>query len=227
MTMVCGTWARLATLALVVRAAVCPAAVAAQGEGAAAAAPAPAAPPQVQAVYVDTPPIIDGKLDEPCWSQAAKLTDFYVLNADQPLPEETTAFICVDDKAVYVGFVCKDRTPEDIRAVETRRNGDLWSDDYVVLEFDPWHQHRDYYAFIVNARGTQVEQIPGGSAAKIEWRGDWKGAAVRTPDGWTAEMAIPFSILRYPPGQTTFGFDVGRFLAKEQLTLTCPNAGRP
>ncbi len=57
--------------------------------------------------------------------------------------------------------------------------------------------------------------------------GDWKGAALRTPGGYQVETAIPFSILRYPPGQTTFGLIVNRFLAKEQLWLCWPYTGRP
>jgi hypothetical protein len=195
-----------------------------------AAAPADAAagtPPQVEAVYVDQPPVIDGTLDDACWAEAAKLSDFYVLTADQPLPEETTAFVCVDSTAIYLGVICQDRTPDDIRAVETRRNGDVWNEDCVYFEVDPWNQHRDTYAFLVNARGTQSDIVPGGSATKTEWRGDWQGAAVRTPDGYQVEMAIPFSILRYPPGQTTFGFSVSRFLAEERLWLCYPDAGRP
>jgi hypothetical protein len=193
-----------------------------------AAAPAPPRTPvQIPAVSVATPPVIDGKLDDACWSQATKITYFYVLTADQPVPEETTAFLCVDRTAIYLGVICKDRTPEDIRALETRRNGDLWSDDCIALELDPWNQHRDTYSFLVNARGTQADDVPGGSATKTEWRGDWKGAAVRTPDGYQVEMAIPFSILRYPPGQTTFGVIVNRFLAKEQLWLCWPYTGRP
>ncbi len=75
-----------------------------------AAPEAPRTPVQVPVVYVNTAPVIDGKLDDACWTQAARLTDFYVLDLDQPVPEETTGLICVDDKAIYVGFICKDRT---------------------------------------------------------------------------------------------------------------------
>ncbi len=178
-------------------------------------------------MYVDKAPVIDGKLDDTCWVDAARLTDYYVLDTEVPLPEETIAFIGVGSSAMYVAVVCKDRTPEDIVATETRRNGDIWSDDCVVFELDPWHQHRDLYSFRVNARGTQSDDIPGGSAAKTEWRGDWTAAATRTADGWIAEMAIPFSILRYPPDQTTFGFVISRHLASRNLWVSYPNAGRP
>jgi hypothetical protein len=179
-------------------------------------------PPVVQAVYVDAAPVIDGKLDDPCWSQAARLEGFFAPNVDQPSPEETIGLICVDSTAIYVGVICRDRTPEDIKGTETRRNGEIWNDDFVELDLDPWHKHQDAYFFDVTAAGTQFEAIPGGSAAKIEWRGDWKAAATRTPEGWTAEMAIPFSILRYPPGQSTFGFALARGFAKERIWTAYP-----
>jgi len=179
-------------------------------------------PPAVQAVYVETPPVIDGKLDDPCWGQASRLEGFFVSNIDMAVPEETIGLICVDDKAIYVAAICKDRTPEDIIATETRRNGDIWQDDLVELGLDPWHKHSDIYWFQVTARGTQNEEIPGGSATKIEWRGDWRAAATRTPDGWQAEMEIPFSILPYPPGQSTFGFVVSRKFAQERVWITYP-----
>jgi hypothetical protein len=194
--------------------------------GAEAPAPEPRTPPQVQAVYVDAPPVIDGKLDDECWSAAARLEGFFVPDQAQPIPEKTVGLICADEKAIYVGVICEDRTPEDIRGVETRRNGSVWRDDYVAVELDPPHGHQVAYDFCVTARGTQLEVVPGGSAAKIEWRGDWKGAAARTPEGWTAEMEIPFSILRYPRGQSTFGLALARHLAEEQLSVIYPDMGK-
>jgi len=179
-------------------------------------------PPVIQAVYVETPPLVDGKLDDACWQQASRLEGFFAPSIDQAPPEETVGLICADNAAIYVAFICKDRTPDDIRAVETRRNGEVWADDSVEFDLDPWHRHQEMYYFLVTPRGTQVEGIPGGSATKIEWRGDWTAAASRTPDGWQAEMAIPFSILRYQPGQTTFGFSLFRGFAKERIWVAHP-----
>jgi len=179
-------------------------------------------PPAVQAVYTDAAPVIDGQLDDACWSQASRLEGFFVPDTDQSVPEETIGLICVDDKAIYFGAICRDRTPEDIKATETRRNGEIWNDDWVELRLDPWHQHENIYSFDVTPNGTQYERIPGGSATKIEWRGDWTAAATRTPDGWTAEISVPFSILRYPPGQTVFGFAIQRGFAKERVEAVYP-----
>ena len=195
-------------------------------EGAAAPASRANQPPVVEIVYVDAAPIIDGQLDDECWSQAARLEGFFLPDLEQPVPEETVALICADDAALYVAVICHDRTPEDIVSNETRRNGDIWDDDIVEFDIDPWHGHREMYSFQVTPCGTQCEDIPGGSATKIEWRGDWTASACRTPEGWQAEMAIPFSILRYPPGQDTFGFTIWRHFAQEQLWCVYPDMGQ-
>ena len=191
-------------------------------------APAPEAEagrPTIEAVYVDTAPAIDGQLDDPCWAEATRVEGFYCSEWDAPVPEETIALICADGDAIYIAVICNDSTPEDIVADETRRNGDLSTDDGIRIWLDPTRQHRDYYAFDVNARGTQAENIPGGSATKIEWRGDWTAAAARTATGWQAEVAIPFSILRCPPGQATFSFAIGRDFARERVSGIWPDMG--
>ena len=183
-------------------------------------------PPVVEAVYVEEPPTIDGQLDDACWAKAARLEGLFCPDLDQPVPEETIGLICVDEEAIYVGFLCHDRTPGDIVANETRRNGDIWNDDWASFDLDTWHTHGGTYTFIVTARGTQQEAIPGGSATKIEWRGDWTAAACRTTEGWQAEMAIPFSILRYSPGQDIFGFTIGRHFAEERVWACYPIMGK-
>jgi hypothetical protein len=185
-------------------------------------------PPDIQAAHVETPPQIDGQLEDPCWEQASRLEGFCCLEVDRPAPEETIGLICVDDKAIYVAVICRDRTPEAIVANETRRNGEVDEDDHIGFRLDPWHKHGEYdsYIFYVNSLGTQAEEIPGGSATKIEWRGDWSAAACRTPDGWQVEMAIPFSILRYPPGQETFGFAITRQFIKQDIQICYPDVGR-
>jgi hypothetical protein len=182
--------------------------------------------PVIDAVYTNMPPVIDGKLDDACWSQASRLEEFACPGVDTPPPDETRGLLILDEKYLYAAFICKDKTPDDIVANETRRNGDISRDDFVVLAVDPWHKHNDFYQFEVTARGTQAELIPGGSATKIEWRGDWTAAAQRTPDGYQVEMAIPLAILPHAPGQNTFGLALLRNWAKENIMAICPNTGR-
>ena len=62
-----------------------------------------------------------------------------------------------------------------------------------------------------------------GSATKIEWRGDWRAAARIVKDGWVAEMAIPFSILRYPlADRPPFGVCFARRLKRTEAWSDWP-----
>jgi hypothetical protein len=182
--------------------------------------------PAVQVPQAEAPPVIDGGLDDACWTKASAYSDFYCPDWDGAPPEKTTVYITADQEALYVGVRCEDRTPGDIVANETRRNGAIWQEDHVEVMVDPTHQHKDYYTFVVSARGTQAENIPGGSATKIEWRGDWPAAACRTDFGWTAELAIPYSLLPCAPGQDVIGLAVVREYAKERVVGVWPNVGK-
>jgi len=176
-------------------------------------------PRSLEAVKTAHPPNIDGKLDDPCWQEAPRATDFVDKFFDRLVDDQTIAYLLYDDENIYVAFYCYDSRPDRIVARETKRDGNFWNDDYVSFCIDPFHahlfEHRSY--FVVNAIGTQFSRIAGGRASKTEWKGDWRGAASRVPDGWTAEMAIPFAILSHPSTDepVTIGINFDR---KQQCT---------
>jgi len=175
-----------------------------------------AAPPSIAAVTVDAPPVIDGLLDDACWQQATHIEGFWRETVDAPELERTEAWICCDRQAVYAAFRCHDSRPLEIRCDQRKRQGTMERDDRVEFYLDAEDQGRSFYTFCVNPVGTQLDRVPGGSSDKIEWRGDWRASAHIDESGWEAEMAIPFSILRYPEGQDCFRFYFERHLAREE-----------
>jgi hypothetical protein len=183
-------------------------------------------PPRLEAVSVEQGPVIDGALDDACWQAATRVKGFSRVDKEGPEFEPTEAWLCHDAHSIYVGFYCHDSRPAEIQALQRKRGGDISQDDAATISLDVNCDHRTAYAFGVTARGTQVETIPGGSAAKYEWRGDWRAAARVVEDGWTAELAIPFSILRYPERQQTFGVHFGRYLARMTDWSCWPDLGR-
>jgi hypothetical protein len=180
----------------------------------------PSQNPTIPAVKVEAAPQIDGLLDEACWQTLPPLTGFY--HELKPAAEETRVRLCYGPEALYVAFECEDREPQNIRGQQTKRNGNMEKDDTVGLGLNPLGDLRTYYWFWVNPRGTQSEEIPGGSASKVEWRGDWQAAAKVHERGWNAEMAIPFSLLKYPRGQKRFGVIFLRHLARLQESSNWP-----
>jgi hypothetical protein len=181
-----------------------------------------AAPPVVTVMNVTSPPKLDGLLDDACWQGLTEYTEFFDNNTGEPATISTSARICRDDKNIYVAFHASDPHPERIRTNEKKRNGAFKTDDIVMVDFDSTHLHRAYSLFIVNAIGTQFDSIEGGSAANIEWRGDWQGTGKIVDDGYNAEMAIPFSMLKYNKNQTSFGVCFERWFPEEQRWVCWP-----
>ncbi len=201
---------------------------------AAAAAPAwpadqPDAGPNLPAVVVEQPPVIDGKLDDAAWAAASHLLDFMRSDVERPAAEQTEAWVCLDRGHLYAAFRCHDRQPGRIRADQTKRSAGLSTDDHVMLMVDPVHDHQDgeCFCFYVNPRGTQDDTVPGGTATQIGWKGDWQAAARMTETGWEAEIAVPLAMLRYPTGQQTFGLRLGRHLEREKEDDIWPFLGAP
>lgn len=176
--------------------------------------------PEIHAVRMETPPVIDGIVDEPAWQRCPETSGF--THERQPPAQETRVRVGYDTGHLYFAFHCLDPEPGLVRALQTKRNGSMGDDDTVTAGIDPLADRRTAYWFTVNALGTQQEEIPGGAAAKIEWRGDWRAAARRDKDGWTAEMAVPFDILRYPRGQKRFGLIFRRNVSRIAQESTWP-----
>ncbi len=163
------------------------------------------------------PPTIDGRLNDPCWKTATKADGFFRYGGGQAPPpgEQTQAWICADKTRLYFAFRCLDDHPELIKAGETRRNGNIYHDDYVGMDIDSQNSRRGFSSFFVSARGTQAESLEGGTADNITWAGDWTAAVRRTKHGWNCEMAIPFALLRYARGTKAFGMVLYRQLGRQ------------
>lgn len=166
--------------------------------------------PRIPAVRLSVAPVIDGVVSQDEYGDAPVISGFH--RDLEPVKVGTTVRVACDNNTMYFAFVCETPNPSGIIANQKRRNGNLSSDDYVAVGIDPRGDRQQAWWFRVNPRGTQDEDIPGGAAAKIEWRGDWKAAARITEAGWSAELAIPFELLRYPAGQNRFGLSFERNL---------------
>lgn len=176
--------------------------------------------PEFTVPLCPSPPKIDGILDDPCWKTALHADKFYRLTS--PVTQPTEAWITADSTHLYVAFHCRDSDPNAIRAMETQRNGNTWEDDYVSVDIDSQNQHAGFSQFIVTARGTQNENLEGGTADNITWAGDWRAATKRTTDGWTCEISIPFGLLRYPRGARAFAIQLERKVARETTSEFWP-----
>ena len=162
------------------------------------------------------PPVIDGRLDEPVWSQAPVATGF-IQSKPRPGAEaslRSEARVLVDAEAIYVGLTYFDPEPAKILTPLARRDDETVS-DWAFVEIDSRHDRRSAFSFGVNPRGVQVDGLwTDDTVYDSSWNAVWEAAAHADARGWTAEFRIPFSQLAFslPPdgGDLVWGINFYR-----------------
>src|SRR5437016_1232347 len=90
---------------------------------AAGVAAAPLVNPEIHAVRMETPPAIDGVVDEPAWEGCPEASGF--THERQAPAQETRVRVGYDAAHLYFAFRCLDPEPGLVRALQTKRNGSM------------------------------------------------------------------------------------------------------
>jgi hypothetical protein len=159
-------------------------------------------------------PNIDGRLDDPVWQRAEVSGGFWNSIQDRLPSDQTEVQTAMDNEYLYFGVRMFDTEPSAIESTRSVRDGNLGYDDSITIELDTFFNRRDISRFSLNPRGTQTDAIAGGRSSKIEWKGDWLGAATLTDYGWSAEFAIPFAMLNFDNDATRFGVNFKRYQSR-------------
>ena len=203
------------------------------GGGVAAAQPAQTAEdglglipgrPTVRPPRTDTPPDIDGRLDDAAWRSAATITEFtqQAPLEGAPATEDTEVYLAYDSEHLYLGFHLHYSDPGLMRANRVDRDT-AWQDDLITIYIDTFLDQQRAYDFDLNAFNVQGDGIVNATGntrggpipiADRSWDVLFHSATRIVDDGYMAEMAIPFKSLRYPqraPGQPhQWGFQIVR-----------------
>ena len=183
----------------------------------------PSTMPRLEALPVSEAIEIDGRLDEPVWSEAEVATDFVQREPDvfEPATEKTEIRIVYTPRMLYIGVRAFDSRPEEIVAREMGRDAALMRDDSIVFLLDTFHDHRNAYFFETNPTGSRTDGYvtDEGQDFSIEWDGVWWAAAQIDSEGWTAEIGIPFSTLRFDPKVDSWGLNVRRLVRRRNETV--------
>jgi hypothetical protein len=133
---------------------------------------------------------IDGRLDDPIWQSAQRLTHFVQREPDysQPVSEPTEVRVAFDAKNLYIAADMQDREPERVVANVMRRDAELLNNDSFEIYLDTFHDHRNFFYFATNALGAQRDGLirNEGENQNWDWDGVWESAGRRTPTGWAA-----------------------------------------
>jgi len=145
------------------------------------------------------PPLLDGRLDEPFWQSAQKSGQFVQSEPyEGKAPSQLTEFaITYDDNNLYVAFWCYDTSPDSISRRLTRRDG--IDGDIVGINIDSYFDKRTAFGFFVSASGVKMDMLTSnnGMSEDKTWDPNWYVATAINAEGWTAEMRLPLSQLRF------------------------------
>jgi hypothetical protein len=168
--------------------------------------------PRVVSINRATSPIsLDGVLDEQAWSHAEVSTDFLQRYPyDSSYSEVVTEVrVTYDDKFLYVGSVCHTENEKDFVVNSLRRDFRSSGNDAFYFIINPFNDRMSGYYFGTSPYGVQSEAIimNGGAERSREnpttnssWDNKWYVEVSQYEDRWVAEMAIPFSTLRFKEG---------------------------
>ncbi|MDH3205547.1 MAG: carbohydrate binding family 9 domain-containing protein [Gemmatimonadota bacterium] len=165
--------------------------------------------PTATAIPVSGSIDIDGRLEDATWAAATPITDFIqqVPLEGEPGTQRTEVRLAYDDNALYVGVMMYDDGP--VSGVMARRDIGRGNFDFFQLSLDSFHDHETTYDFFINPTGTFRDAVGGGGGgggdgggrggggSDASWDPVWTRATQVTAEGWSLEMRIPFSQLRF------------------------------
>lgn len=145
------------------------------------------------------PVTIDGLLSEADWQQAAPAEDFI---QHQPVfkaapSQRTVAKVMYDNTGVYIGIMCYDAQPDSILKELSQRDN-LGNTDWVGLFLDTYRDGINGVGFIVTPTNVQFDAKYSTFGEDESWDAVWESKTQITPEGWIAEIKIPYSAIRFP-----------------------------
>ncbi len=183
-------------------------------------APSSSVRPRAMAAAAEEEITIDGRLEEGSWQAAPPITAFWQSQPEegQRASQDTEVRVLFGRSALYIG--ARMQQAGGVVAPLARRDQLLDSDgnngsfnslttDKLIVQLDPYHNRLDEVWFEVNPAGVKGEQLNGDPS----WDPIWDAAARVDADGWTAEMRIPYSQLRFSTDSIqTWGMQILRYV---------------
>ena len=153
---------------------------------------------------INSPVKIDGDLDEAVWKNvpvadkfiALRPTPFRVENIDNA----TQVYFLYSDEGIYIGGYCHEKNKDSIASELVGRDG-FGNNDFVGVIFDTYYDKLNGFEYFVTPLGEQFDakQAPNtnGDSEDFRWNAVWQSATKIHADGWSFEMFLPYSAIRF------------------------------
>ena len=181
--------------------------------------------PVGQAFELSAEPVIDGVvIGDSAWNGGMPLTGLVQTqpNSGQPMSQDTEIYVGYTDAALVIGVIAYDSEPQEIISTDTRRDSSLDDTDSIKVLIDGLMDRQNGFIFGTNPSGVEYDAqvtregvgqgfpgAPGGF--NLNWDAPWTVQSAVFDGGWSTEMRIPFTTLRYGTGDVpSWGFNFER-----------------
>jgi hypothetical protein len=139
------------------------------------------------------------------------------------LTQATEFRVGYDDMFIYVSVLCRDSNPDLIQAPSFRR--DEWDEtsDQIAIGFDTYDDNENALLFVTTPTGSRIDvsfrnDAQGSGAFNISWDSYWIAESTIHEEGWSTELRIPFSSLRFEvnDGKVNMGMYAYRYVARKR-----------
>lgn len=146
----------------------------------------------------ETPPEIDGLLDDQVWKTAPSVTGFksFIPDFGKDLDFETVVYMAYDEENLYFAFRCFDDEPDKIKASVNSRDN-IVADDWVCINLDSFNDQQSLYAFYINPHGIQSDSRFAGGLEDASVDFVWYSAGTLDKQGYIIEVQLPLKSIRF------------------------------
>ena len=173
-----------------------------------------------EAFPVKSPPVIDGILSEEIWNNLVPATNFTLMWPETrygnkiPMKYETIAYLGYDHSAIYVGAVLKHPNPDKMPKEFSQRD-EIWNvnAETFFVTFNTYNDNLNFFGFQITSAGTVGDVYSSGTIESDDFLYDtvFDAKTHISSDGWSVEMAIPYSAIRFPEREKQlWGLNFGR-----------------
>ncbi|WP_336518109.1 carbohydrate binding family 9 domain-containing protein [Pollutibacter soli] len=154
---------------------------------------------------------LDGIFDEDSWQQATATQRFFEKwpNDVDSAKQLTEIRMTYDQRNLYFSIVAWQN--KSIIVQTLKRDNGIYDSDAVSISLDPFNQKTNGFLFSINPYNVQTEDLisinTGEGNLNFSWDNKWYSATKRYEDRWTAEIAIPFSTLRFSADKAIWGIN--------------------
>jgi hypothetical protein len=174
--------------------------------------------------------IIDGQLTDPAWQDAAKAVDYTefrpVIGRKEQQGNHTETFLMYNDEGIYFGGTCYERSIDSISKELVGRDG-FGMNDYIGLIFDTYNDQLNGFEYFVTPLGEQWDakmtsnQDNDNGGEDFSWNAVWKSAVVIHDKGWSFEVFLPYSAIRFSKDKIQdWGLNITRRRRKTEQQYT-------